>query len=183
MLWRSRHQYRVKNGGQQLKLKCPEWWSYMYVNFKYLCDHFDEYGISPKKSNPFDSEERLIALKIKSCWKGSWAIWNGSTHSISPIIIDGVIAILSCLQIMILYSEWQSVIWKVTMSWWDQCLCDWDALLGGTFCLACSSWQRPNLMGTEIEKNTPFFIHSKGFNLWQFKKENCRSKCICPAKK
>ena len=40
----------------------------VHINFQYLCDHFDEYGISPKAPEADTSgsnEEGLMALSVK----------------------------------------------------------------------------------------------------------------------
>ena len=65
----------------------------VYINFQYLCDHFDEYGISlktPEADTSDSNEEGLIALKIKVVEKVV-EHFEEDTHSVSPIRIDGVV--------------------------------------------------------------------------------------------
>lgn len=65
----------------------------VYINFKYLCDHFDEYGISltkPEADTSDSKDEGLMALKIKVVEKVV-EHFDKETHSVSPIRIDGVV--------------------------------------------------------------------------------------------
>jgi len=69
----------------------------LYINFQYLRDHFNEYGISlktPETDTSDSNEEGLMALKIKVV-EDVVEHFEKDTHLVSPIQIDGFVSMHS----------------------------------------------------------------------------------------